>query len=473
MFYNLPNNRSQEIVDLICSGHFEKVYTTQRQIFAGYFQKNEETIFFRDTLGIIPLFYRVDGDEIKISIKLTDLVKRGDKINIKGALDFISFGSARLNNIVDGINICPPGSIMKFNRQNKKTSLVYKNQIKHMNLSIYKEDELLDIYKELFRETVSQNKKNGDQAIFLSGGIDSACISLATNHSLDAITALPWGENSSEKYFAKKNAEISGIKTHSFLVVDQNVFKTSIKKLINKYGIPLGSLHFMVMDYAFANNLLDKYSTIIFGQNLDTLSCAAGAQSTASLLPSIIRHLFYKEKDVLNFFLYRNSGHLSSENQDLINRFIPNNLTDFQKIILSGIFITHTPLDSEYFVLPSLIHKKQIFNPYYDLRIVEFFLGLKKRIHLDFSRETWKFPIKIDKYIQKKLWESLSDSQRVQSKKGFYLSSNYYVVKEFLDNMPRTMNGKTIKLENQRFAAQNFITFCNEYELDNPIIFKT
>ena len=129
MFYNLSENRSSEIVNLINSNQFKKVYHLHSSPFAGYFKKKNETIFFSDGLGIIPLFYRVEGVEIKISIKLTDLLKQGDSINIKGALDFISFGSSRVNNIVNEIKICPPGSIMKFDHQDRQISFVYKHKI--------------------------------------------------------------------------------------------------------------------------------------------------------------------------------------------------------------------------------------------------------------------------------------------------------------------------------------------------------
>ena len=470
MFYNISKDISRKIINLIESKDFKKVFSFE-SIFAGYFESGDNTIFLRDTLGIVPLHYRIDKDEIQISIKITDLIKKGDKINKKGAVDFISFGSTRISPIIENINICPPGSIMQFNKKRKKLSILYKNKIHPRNLNNINENNILEEYKELFSSAISKNRTKKNQVIFLSGGIDSACIALKDKNILDAITILPWGKNSSEKESSKKNAKIADIKSHQFIDVNEKVLNKNIPELIKKYGTPLGTIHYLIMDHAFSNNFLSKYSSIAFGQNLDTLSCAAGSQPTSILLPSIIRKKIFKEKNVVNFFLKINTGHLSSENQEIIDEYISDDLTEYQKIILSGIFITHTPLDSEYFVLPSLVNNRKIFNPYYDQKIVEFFLGLKKKLYLDFSRKTWKFPIKIDKQIQKKLWEYLSNNKKFQQKKGLYLSSQNILIKDILKSTPKFLEGKPIKLENQRFAAKNFIDFCKEYDLENPISF--
>ena len=70
---------------------------------------------------------------------------------------------------------------------------------------------------------INQIIKN--QVIFLSGGIDSACIALKDKNILDAITILPWGKNSSEKESSKKNAKIADIKSHQFIDVNEKVLK--------------------------------------------------------------------------------------------------------------------------------------------------------------------------------------------------------------------------------------------------------
>ena len=470
MFYNISENTSKKIINLIESNNFEKVFSFE-SIFAGYFESGDNVFLVRDTLGIVPLYYRIHEDEIKISIKLTDLIQKGDKINKKGAVDFISFGSTRISPIIENINICSPGSIIQFNKKRKDLSLLYKNQIHPRNLNKINENNILEEYKKLFSSAISKNQTKKNQVIFLSGGIDSACIAVKDKNILDAITILPWGKNSSEKEFSKINAKIADIKSHQFLDVNEKVLNKNVPELIEKYGTPLGTIHYLVMDHAFSNNFLSKYSSIAFGQNLDTLSCTAGSQPTSILLPSIIRNKIFKEKNVVNFFLNRNTGLLSSENQEIIDEYISDDLTEYQKIILSGIFITHTPLDSEYFILPSLVNNKNIFNPYYDQKIVEFFLGLKKKVYFDFSRKTWKFPIKIDKQIQKKLWEYLSNNKKFQQKKGLYLSSQNIMIRDILKSTPKFLEGKPIKLENQRFSAKNFIDFCKEYDLENPISF--
>ena len=200
MFHNLSENISKKIIDLIASKRYKEVFSDE-SVFAGYFESGDNTILFRDTLGIVPLYYRINQDKIQISIKLTDLIQKGDKVKKKGAIDFISFGSTRISPIIENINICPPGSIIKFNRKKKQLSVLYKNKINPMNLNDLDEDELLEKYKNLFSNAFSRNHfTDQQQVVFLSGGIDSACIALGSSNILDAITVLPWGG----KFYRKK-----------------------------------------------------------------------------------------------------------------------------------------------------------------------------------------------------------------------------------------------------------------------------
>ena len=468
MFYNLSSNQSEKIIKLIDSKNYEDIFKIE-SIFSGYYETKENVFFFRDTLGVAPLFYRIINKKINISIRITDLIIKDDKINKQGAMSFISFGNTRILPLIDNINICPPGTIIKFNKKLGSTKLLFRYKLKPRNLNKLNNFQLLEEYKKIFLNSVSKNQINKKKIIFLSGGIDSACIAISDNDISESLTFLPWGDTSTEKKYAEENAKISKIRNQKFLSVDENMLNKNMPELLKKYGGPLGSIHYLVIDHAFSNNFLDNYQTLCFGQNLDTLSCSAGAQGTSVILPGFIRNIIFKEKSIVNFFLKRNSGFLSKINYEIINKFIDDDYSDYQKIILSGIYITHTPIDSEYFVIPSLINNKKIFNPYYNIELVEFFLGLKKKIYVDLSKNTWKFPFKIDKLLQKKLWFELSNHQELQPKKGFYLSKKYNPINNLIKPFPKYVEDKPLNIENQKFAAQSLIDLCNEYNLKNTL----
>jgi len=230
MFYNLSNNQSEKIIELIDSKNYEDIFKLE-SIFSGYYETKENVFFFRDALGVAPLYYRIINKNINISIRITDLIIGDDKINRKGAMSFISFGNTRILPLIDNINICPPGAIIKFNKKLGSANLLFKYKIKPKNLNKLNNFQLLEKYKKIFFNSISKNQINKKKIIFLSGGIDSACIAISDDNISDSLTFLPWGETSTEKKYAEENAKISKIKNQKFLSVDENMLKKNIPEL--------------------------------------------------------------------------------------------------------------------------------------------------------------------------------------------------------------------------------------------------
>ena len=79
MFYNLSNNQSEKIIELIDSKNYEDIFKLE-SIFSGYYETKENVFFFRDALGVAPLYYRIINKNINISIRITDLIVGDDKI---------------------------------------------------------------------------------------------------------------------------------------------------------------------------------------------------------------------------------------------------------------------------------------------------------------------------------------------------------------------------------------------------------
>tara|TARA_B100001996_G_scaffold186437_1_gene142627 strand:- start:348 stop:1766 length:1419 start_codon:yes stop_codon:yes gene_type:complete len=470
MIFNVPENNWASFINPIIKKEFKQIFESEVSIFSGFFEDNEKIYLFRDFLGVSTLFYRVGNGKLNISYKLDDLLKSEDRINLKGALNFIYFGSCRFFPLIEEIKICPPGSVISFNKKNNQIKLEYKHKIAPDLLKNYKFDEIVDMYDEKLSSASKKNKYKGKKAIFMGGGIDAGCVAIKSDEKLDAITALPWGSKSSEKLSSSENIKLLGINEHKFIEVNSNTF--SKENLINDFGVPLGSMNYLVINQIIKKNLVREYSTLMFGQGADTLFCSAGSQSTAALLPWPIRKFYMKEDDPVGLFLKMTSGGSLSENDEIINDLIPKNLSKVQRIIFAGLKITHTPVDSEYFVIPAFKNNKFIFNPYYDLDLIKFLLGTKKKIILDYSKRTRKFPFKFDKDIQKSLWVNNTNSKISPQKKNFYLSSKYAPIKNFLSSTPSKVNQYEIINENQKFAAHSLINFCQMHDLKLELNFQ-
>tara|TARA_B100000579_G_C22804512_1_gene841738 strand:+ start:165 stop:1577 length:1413 start_codon:yes stop_codon:yes gene_type:complete len=463
MIFNVPHENWEEFKKPILTKQYEKLFNGNFSIFSGYFEEKNIVYLFRDFLGVSTLFYRINNSEININFSYKNLICPDDIVNRNGAYNFIFFGTSRFSSLIDGIDICPPGSIISFDKKNKKLNLVYKHSIVPSKLERFNENEILNIYNKKLSESVKKNPYKGKKAIFMGGGIDAACIASKVEDKLDAITALPWGSISSERESSATNTKILKIQKHKFLEVGPQTFNSN--NLENKYDIPLGSLNFLVINQMFNEDILDKYSTLLFGQGADTLFCSAGSQSTSALMPWILRRLFLKESDPVNLLLKMTSGGVMKDNSEIINNLIPKNLTKIQRIIMAGLKITHTPVDSEYFIIPAIKNNKYTFNPYYDLEVIKFLMGTKKKVAIDYSKRTRKFPFKFDKKLQRDLWRLISNSTLTPSKKNFYLSSNYEPIKEFLRITPSYIDGFKIKTENQRFAAYSLRKFADKNNL--------
>ena len=75
-------------------------------------------------------------------------------------LFFISFGNTRILPLIDNINICPPGAIIKFNKKLGSTNLLFKYKIKPKNLNKLNNFQLLEKYKKIFFNSISKNQIN-------------------------------------------------------------------------------------------------------------------------------------------------------------------------------------------------------------------------------------------------------------------------------------------------------------------------
>ena len=75
-------------------------------------------------------------------------------------MSFISFGNTRILPLIYNINICPPGTIIKFNKKLGSTKLLFRYKLKPRNLNKLNNFQLLEEYKKIFLNSVSKNQIN-------------------------------------------------------------------------------------------------------------------------------------------------------------------------------------------------------------------------------------------------------------------------------------------------------------------------
>ena len=181
MIFNVPENNWISFINPIERKEFKQIFESEFSIFSGYFEDKEKIYLFRDFLGVSTLFYRIEKGKLRISFKLDDLLRSGDKIDLKGALNFIYFGSCRFTSLVEEIKICPPGSVISYSKKNNQIKLEYKHEIAPDTLKNYKYEEIVDIYDKKLSNASAKNIYMGKKVVFMGGGIDAGCVAIKTN----------------------------------------------------------------------------------------------------------------------------------------------------------------------------------------------------------------------------------------------------------------------------------------------------
>ncbi len=123
--------------------------------------------------------------------------------------------------------------------------------------------------------------KSDEVGLYLSGGIDSALTGVFLRElgvKVHAYTSGPWGETSSDVVYAKRNAEIIGVKHHEIDYLETSDYDSTISALPQLYGIPHGNSTGLGIVKLRENTSVGIHKQIFFGQNCDSIMAASKAQ---------------------------------------------------------------------------------------------------------------------------------------------------------------------------------------------------
>ncbi len=193
------------------------------------FQKNK-LFLFRDRMGIKPLYYFYDGEDLIFAseLKAINLLKLNKKINYNSIYAYLHLGYIPSNNtIYDKVLKVKPGSYIEFKNNELKEITFWdsKSKIKSTTFNDLKSSKLN--LKELLTDSI-KSRLISDVPIgtFLSGGTDSSLVSaIAQEVNGKPINTFSIGFEDAmynESFHAKKVANYLGTNHNEFILKEQD-----------------------------------------------------------------------------------------------------------------------------------------------------------------------------------------------------------------------------------------------------------
>ncbi len=457
------------------SDKFEDLFNFKRRdsCFAFVYEDDGDIYAIRDHFGQIPLYYRADA-KIRFSTSLISLLDSECHVNFKGLKHFLSFGTSRIIPPFDEIKVVPSGSVIKINKKTKKVKLLYQYLPMAKHYKFKRFNDHVDKFEELFSEAIQRTIKNKEVGLLLSGGIDSGLTGYYLKKQgirINAYSSAPHGRTSSEIKFSKINGKIikpenhfiSYLEKEDFLFSFENLF--SFYKTINGIDTSLGVVK-LYQDFPIENE-----KQVYYAQNSDTANCSVSSQYVAYFSKFIFYpcrkflHRYLSQKDCLRNYLNFVSKGLINKNEEFEKRFPKKDFSDIERLSLAGILIVHSQSDSEVVTDPLIHQNILVSNPFFDVDVVEFFLGIPLRYRLAFQKKS-PTKIVIEKSAPKKLAARFFPEEVYKRKKGFNVPLGK-LPDNFFDILPLKIDDIIVDNlhEDQKFSLKVLLEWCRKFNI--------
>ena len=460
--------------DEIADRNYEALFNQRRRDsnFAGAIHTGDRIDAFRDHLGIVPLYFRYADGSVRFSNQLSDLVQPSDTLNLQGVRAYTQLSTPRLARLFEEVHIVPPGSVIEIDpvRRQHKTIFCYKIQPQSIPAFVTWHD-LVDQFKHLMIRSIEQTVQHDTIGLYLSGGIDSALTGIFLREmgvGIHAYTSGPWGKSSSDVTFAKRNAEIIGIKQHEIHYLETGDYESAMSSLPQLFGIPHGNPTGMGIAKLWENTSISEREQLYVGQNCDTMLGAMRAQYLSYFLqpiPAFIRKRIHPA--LTHDTVAEDYMHLARNYQcglsELVIPEIPSHFTRLQQVIMAGMFIVQTPHDSEVFTQASFNQGQRVASPYHNMDLVEFSMGLPftKRFAFDEGR----LPA-IEKRVAQRLAARYLPKDVVFRKKAFTVPFHRdQRSKTLYSGLPERIFGLPLVKAHERFGGEILMRWLKDKEL--------
>lgn len=244
--------------------------------FAIYDRKQGRIILGRDRVGIEPLFYFHDADQVVFSTSLASIVNLpevGKELDYRAVYQFLLFCyNPALFTFFKNVNKLRPGHLLVI--ENGKADLK-----RYWNLSFADQrnsdeaevsDRLLELMKDAVKIRFDKNQKRG---VFLSGGMDSSTmVALTSEHAENRLSTFSFrcrGESFDESHYAKIMAD--HYRTQHHLVEYSPDHVELIQEIASLMDEPFGDLGINIASYLLGREAQNEVTNIFTGDGGDEL----------------------------------------------------------------------------------------------------------------------------------------------------------------------------------------------------------
>ncbi len=448
----------------ISEGHYESLYKVKRRDshFAGAVQKGNKIHAFRDHLGIVPLYYRYTDTGIRFSMNFNHLIEANDTLIPAGFDIFSKFATVRFAQLFEQIHIVPPASVIEIDPITQRFKIIYQYEFQPRNIPITSAwDSLVDEFKRLMLEALQQTIQYDTVGLYLSGGIDSAMIAILLKElgvTVNGYTSGPWGEAGSDIEYAKRNAQITNIARHEFDFLDTSDYPRMMDKTLTLFQLPKGIPTVLGVASLWDNTSIGTEKQLFFGQNCDNIMGSMTAQYLTMMLqpfPSTIRQRIHPalcHSDMLKNYLHL-AKNFSGDHAELSILQSSSDMSQMEKLIVAAMGTVGNS-SSEVFTQPAFTQGIMINNPYHNVDLVEFVMGLPLRFRLSFTKRRG-IPIPVtEKHLIQKLAERYLPASMTKRKKAFTVSFDRDdVTRRLYEDLPEEFIGVSLDNENEKFSG--------------------
>lgn len=303
--------------------------------FAVYDKEEKLLTIVRDRLGIKPLFYYWDGENLAFASELKSLLKlshvrKNARVNHEAVNQFLHLGYIpEPNSIYSNIYKLPAGSYATFNGKELEIKHYWSPEM-HVSESV-----ITDFYqaKEILRDLVEASvryrlKSDVDFGTFLSGGIDSSLVTAFAQRNLRSrLKTFSIGFADSKHNESKYAAEVAkylGTDHHELMVTEKDAIDL-VPSLLDSYDEPFADSS--AIPTMLVSKMAREHVTMtLSGDGGDELFHGYGAYSWAERLNSGVYRNFRKPLSVafslMNSRYKRISKLLSYESEEYLRSHI-------------------------------------------------------------------------------------------------------------------------------------------------------
>lgn len=436
--------------------------------FACVLEDDERYYALRDHLGIVPLHYRWEGGAFHFSLQFTDLLRSGDTLDQGGVQAFVGLGAVRLHPLIQDIQAVPPGSVLALDKRTGQVKKLYQYTVRPRTIPFMtRMDDLVDELDRLFLQAMERIVKTDSIGLYLSGGIDSALIGVYLNRlgiNINAYTSGPWGKSSSDLPYARRTADLIGVREHQFHYLESADYPHLFGQMQALYGQPHGTRTGLGVAGLWMNTSIEQERQLFFGENNDSLNGSIAAQYLtyfAGWLPLALRKQRLPYADVGRSLIHFASQGYYDDITLLQNVADYATLNRVQRLVLASMYMICMS-DSEVLALPAMRAGIDIGDPYYDMDVIEFAMGVPLRHRLQPVRK--KIPFVFAKRVFQELLLRYVPGERVYRKKAFTVSLMRDDASRLFyeQQLPVSVEGVALRGNDARFAGGALLQWCQQ-----------